>query len=274
MTTEIKSMQLYPRAERILIDLRARGLADDAALTLSDLTDLDQLHYHGTEALDVAIDACGIGPGSNVLEIGAGWGGPARYLAATTGAKVTAVELQPDYHDVAQSLTTRAGLSDRITHMRADFLDVPLPGASFTHVVSWLALYHIPKRATYLAKARDLLKPQGNFWAEDLVRLSQLDPVGEAEMAAAMFPNSLVGPDDYARDLAACGFAGVNVSDMTADWRDFTASRLQAFLANSAAYEDVHGSDGRRAIQSFYENVSGYFARGVLGGVRARCVKP
>merc|ERR1719174_2544448 len=37
---------------------------------------LDQYHY------------LGLGPGSNVLDLGSGIGGPARYLAATTGCSV------------------------------------------------------------------------------------------------------------------------------------------------------------------------------------------
>ncbi len=69
----IKSMQLYPRPERILADLAARGYAGEAALDMEVLTQLDQLHYHGTEALDAAISQCGIGQADRILEVGSGW---------------------------------------------------------------------------------------------------------------------------------------------------------------------------------------------------------
>ena len=98
MTSDIKSMQLYPRPERILDDLKARGFAD-GPLPLEELSQIDQLHYHGTDALDVAIAECGIGAMEQVLEVGSGWGGCARYIADRTSAHVTAIELQEDYNE-------------------------------------------------------------------------------------------------------------------------------------------------------------------------------
>jgi hypothetical protein len=46
---------------------------------------LDQSHYYGTDAIRAAFELLGLGPASRVLDIGAGVGGPARYLAHTTG---------------------------------------------------------------------------------------------------------------------------------------------------------------------------------------------
>ena len=273
VTADIKTMQLYPRAERILVELRARGLADDVALRVEDLTPFDQLHYHGTEALDAAIERLGIGPEARVLEIGSGWGGPARYLAARTGARVTAVELQEDYHSIGAQLSTRAGLGDRVTHVRGDFLTVDLPRAGFTHCVSWLALYHIPDRPVCLAKAFDLLAPGGAFWDEDLVRLAPLPPQGDADLARYMFANSLVDPASYDLGLVAAGFDDLSAVDMTDNWRAFTAERLAAFREGADAYQARHGAEGRRAIQMFYEKVAGYFADGVIGGTRAMARK-
>ena len=274
MTADIKTMQLYPRADRILVELRARGLADDVALSVDDLTPFDQLHYHGTQALDAAIERLGIGPDARVLEIGSGWGGPARYLAARTGARVTAVELQEDYHSIGARLSTRAGLGDQVTDVRGDFLTVDLPRAGFTHVVSWLAIYHIPDRPVTLAKAFDLLVPGGAFWAEDLVRLAPLPPEADAELARQMFAKSLVDSVSYGLGLVEAGFDHLSALDMTDDWRAFTAERLAAFRASAVDYEARHGAEGRRTIQAFYENVAGYFADGVIGGIRAMARKP
>ena len=165
----IKDMQLYAQADRILIDLKALGIGDDEPLDVGTLSRFDQLHYHGTEALDEAIRLMRIDGGARVLEVGSGWGGPARYLAARTGAKVTAIELQDDYHAVARKLTSRCSLADQVEHIQGDFLASELPDGSFDRVVSWLALYHIPNRPRYLAMAFDLLRPGGGFLAEDLV---------------------------------------------------------------------------------------------------------
>ena len=76
-------------------------------LSASELTPFDQLHYHGTESVDLAVERAKISTDSSVLEIGSGLGGPARHIAATAGARVTALELQRDQNALA-SKTNRA----------------------------------------------------------------------------------------------------------------------------------------------------------------------
>ncbi len=274
MSDQIKSMQLYPRAERIYNELSALGYADNAPIAVDVLNQFDQLHYHGTDALDAAIESCGMSAGQNVLEVGSGWGGCARYLAQTGGAQMTAVELQQDYHSVAQDLTRRAGLSDRVAHVNADFLQVPLDEQGFDHAVSWLALFHIPDRPRYQSKIHAALKPGGRFFAEDLY-LAQAPSDEEAEdFARHLFPNSLVPLEDYRVTLGDAGFDDIGLQDMTADWTEFTATRLDAFRCSRADYEAKHGSDGYAALLTFYEKMAGYFADGLVGGVRVSARKP
>lgn len=265
---DIKSMQLYPRAERILSDLAHLGYGGDDPVPVEVLNQFDQLHYHGTEALDAAIEGAGISPGQKVLEVGSGWGGCARYIAHASGAHVTAVELQGDYHSVAEGLTQRAGLGERVAHVNADFLQWQVPEAGFDHVVSWLALFHIPDRAAYLSRIARGLKPGGMLSVEDLYLIAP-PPEDEAEdFRAHLFPNSLVRMEEYQATLDEAGFEVVQMDDMTADWSAFTKDRLDAFRRNRAAYEAVHGTEGFGIIETFYEKMAGYFERGLVGGLR------
>ncbi|MEM9852505.1 MAG: methyltransferase domain-containing protein [Pseudomonadota bacterium] len=270
MTDAIKTMGLYPRADRILADLAHLGFGPDAPLTVDVLSQFDQLHYHGTAAIDAAIDALGIGPGDRVLEVGAGWGGCARYLAQKSGAQVTAVELQGDYNSIGADLTARAGLGDQVTHVEGDFLTVPLPVGGFDHAVSWLALFHIPDRAAYLGRIAGALRPGGGFFAEDLFHRTAPPPNEMASFQAHLFPKSVVGWEDYGDGLDAAGFGGVALQDMSDDWAAFTATRLAAFRENRTAYAAVHGDDGYERIHTFYDQMAGYLARGIVGGVKAQ----
>ena len=56
---------------------------------------------------------------TEVLDIGSGLGGPARFLAATRGLRVVGVDLTPEYVDVANELTRRCGLADRARFLTA-----------------------------------------------------------------------------------------------------------------------------------------------------------
>ena len=84
-STAIKSMTLYEGVERVFNELRERGLDGASTVDIATLNEFDQLHYHGTDAVDEAVNRLGIKANDTILDIGAGFGGPARHLAATTG---------------------------------------------------------------------------------------------------------------------------------------------------------------------------------------------
>lgn len=254
-------------------ELAALGYGAGEPVPVDVLNRYDQLHYHGTEALDAAIAALGIAAGDKVLEVGSGWGGCARYIAATSGAAMTAVELQEDYHGVARDLTARAGLAPKVTHVQADFLGWDVPEAGFDHVVSWLALFHIPNRAAYLGRISSALRPGGGLAAEDLYLISPPAPEEAEDFRRHLFPNSLVPLAEYRTTMADAGLRIDALDDMTADWTEFTAERLAAFRANRAAYEAVHGAQGYEVIETFYDKMAGYFARGLVGGLRLRATR-
>jgi hypothetical protein len=86
---------------------------------------LDQFHTRGILATAELAGAAGLG---------CGIGGPARYLAATFGCRMTGVDLSPDFIDAATCLTARCGLSDRVTFHVGDALHLPFEDAVFDSV--------------------------------------------------------------------------------------------------------------------------------------------
>ena len=154
-------MKLYSNAYRIFNDLKALGYAEEDKLKLDDVNQFDQLHYHGTLSVQEAINSINIQENDNVLEVGAGWGGPSRYIASKTRAHVSALELQQDYSQVGQELTLKTGLESFVTHINQDFLNFSQKDPCFNKIVSWLALYHIPCRQKYTDKLFKLLNKNG-----------------------------------------------------------------------------------------------------------------
>ena len=142
----LAAMPLYTNLDRVARGLAAAGIGPKDPIPPEQLFALDQWHYHGTDAIRVAANRLGLVPASRVLDVGAGIGGPARYLAHTTGCHVTAIEIQPELNAIAVDLTERSGLGKRVEHVCADALTYPLQDASFDALVSWLAILHIPDR--------------------------------------------------------------------------------------------------------------------------------
>ena len=72
---DVKDMKLYSGADSIIAELSALGFGPGSSLNFNEVCKIDQLHYHGTASVQLAIDALAIKENSHVLEIGAGWGG-------------------------------------------------------------------------------------------------------------------------------------------------------------------------------------------------------
>jgi hypothetical protein len=62
----------------------------------------------------------GLGPGSHVLDMASGRGGPAIVLAREFGCRLTCVERAPEFVADARTLVEQAGLEDRIELVEAD----------------------------------------------------------------------------------------------------------------------------------------------------------
>ena len=161
----IESVPLYTNLDRITKGLAALGLGPTDPIRPEQLFPFDQWHYHGTDAIRTAAERLGIASASQVLDIGSGVDGPARFLAHTTGCDVTALELQPKLHAIGVDLTQRCGLDERVTHLCGDALNHPLPDGTFDAAVSWLAIHHIPNGRAF---ALDLL---GRYGPEAVVTL-------------------------------------------------------------------------------------------------------
>lgn len=107
----------------------------------------------------IAVKLC-LKPGMRVLDIGCGWGGMAISLARDHGVQVVGVTLSDEQHRVAIARVAAAGLQDRVEIRLCDYRAVT---GRFDRIVSVGMFEHVgrPNYATYFAKVRDLLAPDG-----------------------------------------------------------------------------------------------------------------
>src|SRR5258705_9572203 len=84
----------HPISEaQVLAALARRGRAG-APLTADDLFEFDQDHYGGLAAVDALAHLAGVTASTRVLDLCAGLGGPARFLASRRSCQVVAVGLK------------------------------------------------------------------------------------------------------------------------------------------------------------------------------------
>lgn len=154
--------------ERVLAALVAGG-RDVDALTLEDLAPIEEFHIGGREASARLAELAGLAAGQRVLDVGAGIGGPARFLAHDLGCRVTALDLTEAFCAVARELNRRTGLADRVEVVHGNALDLPFPDGSFDVVWTQHAAMNIEDRERLYAELRRVLPVGGTLALNDVV---------------------------------------------------------------------------------------------------------
>src|SRR5437667_396851 len=91
----------HPISEaRVLEALAAQGFG--GPLTAEALFEFDQDHYGGLAAVDALAGRAGVGASSRVLDLCAGLGGPARFLASRRGSAVEAEDLSGEWRSIVR----------------------------------------------------------------------------------------------------------------------------------------------------------------------------
>jgi ubiquinone/menaquinone biosynthesis C-methylase UbiE len=154
--------------ERLKTALAALG-PEDQRLTPQELAALDQFHTRGLAATAELATLAGIAADMSVLDVGAGVGGPARFLAATHGCRVTGVDLSEPFVDAARYLTARTGLSGRVSFETASALELPFDDGRFDVVLLQHVAMNIADRARLYREIRRVLPAGGRFATFDVV---------------------------------------------------------------------------------------------------------
>jgi len=172
MTDDLDSVRDHYRAtgltERLKTALTAFG-PDEQQLTPQQLGALDQFHTRGLAATAELARLAGITTEMSVLDVGSGVGGPARFLAAAYGCRVTGIDLSEPFVDAARYLTERTGLSGQVSFHTGSALDLPCGGGRFDAVLLQHVAMNIADRPRLYLEIRRVLKSGGRFATFDVV---------------------------------------------------------------------------------------------------------
>ena len=177
-----------------------------SALQPSDLAILEDFHSLGRLATAALIDLAHVASDDRVLDAGSGIGGTAR---------VTAVDVTPEYCEVGAWLNDAVGLGGMIEVRTADVTELPFDDASFDVVISQHVQMNVADKRRLYAEARRVLVPGGRLALWDVTA----GPGGPLHLpvpwAAAPEQSHLVTPDRLAELLLDAGFARAHWDDLT-----------------------------------------------------------
>jgi SAM-dependent methyltransferase len=149
-------------AQAMLAGLEAAG-KDLTALTVDDMASLDQFHNGGKASTLRLARLARLEPGTRVLDVGGGVGGPARTLVAEFGCIVRLVDPTETFVQASEVLTAHLGLSDRLTHRIGSALELPFEDASFDAIWTQNSGMNIADKERLYAEFHRVIRPGGRL---------------------------------------------------------------------------------------------------------------
>lgn len=109
----------------------------------------------------------GIGADTRVLDMGAGYGGAARYLAERFGCQVDCLNLSTTENTRNEEKNKAAGLAGQVKVIEGNFEAMPFEESTYDIVWSQDAILHSNQKRKVFDEAHRVLKPEGIFIFSD-----------------------------------------------------------------------------------------------------------
>ncbi len=203
--------------ERITHALQGQGKSIEE-ITPEDLSFFDEFHIGGKPTTVLLAKDVGIEPGSRVLDVGCGVGGPARTLAKQCNCRVMGVDITEEYCNTARWLTDKVGLGEKISFLRASALEIPIEDDGFDVIWMQHVSMNIEDKDRLLKEAFRVLKPGGKLGIHEVLA----GPVSPVYYPLGWAPDEsisfLLEPHAFKKTICSIGFAERSWLDATEEF--------------------------------------------------------
>jgi len=156
-----------------------------------------------------------IEPDAKVIDLGAGYGGSARYLAQTFGCHVTCLNISEAQNARNVKLNKEQGLDHLIDVQHGTFEDVPDPDESFDVVWSQDSFLHSDRRRQCIEETWRILKPGGQLIFTDPMQADDCPEGVLGPILDRLHLPSLGSIGFYRQTAKEIGFEEIEVNDMS-----------------------------------------------------------
>ncbi|MGO1076358.1 class I SAM-dependent methyltransferase [Inquilinus sp. CA228] len=219
-------------------------------------TDIGQNSWTTIEEYDQFLPWLALTPDHHVLEVASGSGGPALYLAGTTGCRITGIDSNEEGVATASGLAARSGQVDRARFAVADAnARLPFDDDSFDGIVCIDALNHLPDRVAIFREWRRVLRPGGRALFTDPVVITGGVTNDELATRSSIGLFLFVPPGLNERFIAEAGLELVRLEDATANAALVSGRWHAARARHRDALLGIEGEERFAGLQRFFAAV-------------------
>ena len=135
------------------------------------LAGADEFHIGGREGTVHVASAINLADGDALLDVGCGIGGAARYLAQTTGASVTGVDLTPEFIEAAIKLSDLVGMGGQINFKVGSATELPFMDNMFDAVTMLHVGMNIEDKNQLMRELARVCRSQGTVVILSLIHI-------------------------------------------------------------------------------------------------------
>ncbi len=187
-------------------------------------------HLGGQMATDRLIEACHIGPGSRVLDVGCGVGATPCKLARNLGCRVTGVDLHPGMVARSRERAAREGVEDLVDFERADVQALPFADETFDAVITESVLAFAEDKAKAVSECRRVTRPGGYIGFNEATWLVPPDSEMLDELLGAYGAHgSLLNTEGWEALLVEAGLEAVQARSFEVSAREEAIGRFRRY---------------------------------------------
>ena len=241
-----------------LTGMTEMDLAEDPVTEITD-----QNHIGGVKFVRDLAKKAGIGPATDVLDLGCGLGGSARCLAYFFGCRVHGMDLSLERCREARQLTKLVGLDHLVTLQCGDILRIELPRRRFDVLWGQSAWVHIEDKERLVKKWSKSLKVKGRIALEEayVKRLPQhARERYDLDELADHWKSYLVGLDVWTKILSSHSFEVHCNEDLSTELRKSHQKLIR--LTRTRAITHVPETEQKAwklALELVGKGIVGYF---------------
>lgn len=192
-----------------------------------------------------AVDALGLAPGSEVLDVGCGWGSFVEY-AGLRGIRVHAITISREQHRFVEDLIQARRLPCRVELV--DFVQLR-PDRRFQGAVMMGSMEHLPDYAQVARRLDELLEPGAAVWADFSAREDSRATWGFVKRYIFSGTTAFVDVPRLSGALRRQGFRIVELEEDTLHYAWTVRDWARAFDHSMKQVAEVGGEASTRAFR-------------------------